>query len=194
MDDAELDASEFGVGEFPRVLDRLNWGAVLLPGAWAVLYNLWAWAGLLLAIQVALSYLPQIIQRYGPGGALGLLVFISVSLIAWVPTVVFGFQANHLLWKREAARRAGKVCVALLVVPESVGAYSKGQRTWVKVGLALLTIASLWQVLWIIVTVVLQASATWELAIRLAAALVPLALLWLFDRYRSRSRTQGAFA
>ena len=121
-----------GDGDFPPELDRVNWSAYFWGPFWALAYSVWPWFWGLNALTFAAYVLMGNLIRFGLGNSSTFFI-IAVTWMALSRGVeaVLGLNANRLLWERRsrASSRAR---------PITVEDFTRSQRTWGRIGLAIL--------------------------------------------------------
>jgi len=188
--DSPTEPAVYGMGEFPRELERLNWGTLFLPGFWSLFYGIWRWWVVTMAVWVGSFFLGLGLRfvagpNFGaPGWALAVVALVAVP---WVFRLWLAANANRALWLHEARRlgREGE--------PNTVEAVVARQRTWAWVG------GAIW--LWGFGFSVWQAfrgperafGGNWGTAAALALAVVAILTALLIDR-RQRAGSQAGSA
>lgn len=137
IDDAEPTADRgFGSGEMPPELDRFNWGALLLPSIWGIVYGVWPVVTLWLLGLSTPVILMAIVGVAGPTAVSSAAVGISVvsQIIGITISLYIGASATRMLWRREQLR------LEVLGVPArfSVEKYRARQKVWTRVGVVFL--------------------------------------------------------
>ncbi len=130
-------ALQFGRGEFPKELDRLNWGAMLMGVLWALAYGVWPW---LLALG-ALQIVGMVVFGFFNNSELansaiwGLVAHVVSQTVTWTALGLFALSANRLAWKRMGRLIASGRHQPSSLSP-SIEKFSKSQKTWLLIGLA----------------------------------------------------------
>jgi hypothetical protein len=133
---------DLGGGPFPPELDRLNWGAFLLPPLWALFHGIWRWFFGLLALNLAGRAVFSVYYASAFGRTFAGRVGATIAYLAAVEVVlvVFGMRANRLVWERE------KRMIAAGTRPRdkrgTVSSYLRSQSTWAKAGVVLLVLGA----------------------------------------------------
>lgn len=128
----------FGQGDFPEELNRLNWGAMFMGGIWALVHGVWRWliAFIVLRILAIFVFLPFSNGELANSATWGLISSVLSEIIYWVILGVFALNANRLAWQRTGRLMASGRHEPSALSP-SIESFSKAQRTWFLVGLAL---------------------------------------------------------
>ncbi len=132
--------SPFGGGEFPRELDRFNWGAFFVPAFWAVAYGTWPILFFWLFTLLLPIFLLMITGSFGQTTLEASIVGVTVisQFAEGVMRLWAGANANAMLWKRETLR--------LDVVEGSRPRFSlerfvARQRTWTIIGAVIMVLS-----------------------------------------------------
>jgi hypothetical protein len=135
---------DFGVGDFPRELDRFNWGAFLLPLPWGVGFGAWTVVLLWMLMATVPLLFATIVGSFGKEALAAnlLLVTLVAEVISGGIRLWIGANATKMLWAREQQRLR---LVEGAQPRFGVTRYLARQRTWtgVGIGLTVLMIASL---------------------------------------------------
>ncbi|MDO9100253.1 MAG: hypothetical protein Q7V53_05905 [Caldisericota bacterium] len=183
----EMEATtQFGVGEPPLELRRINWGAVFFGWLWALVYGFWPWAVLLAGLSMASTLFTNISAGSPVRMALGGEMTIAVvsSLISWGLAAVLGVKGNRLMWENQQQRLAGTPKVALGRPSANIDEYLASQRTWGIVG-ALMSVAGFMLGVGPALAHWDESSAGW--AAGSGIGVVVLLGLFIWDRARQRS-------
>lgn len=178
-----------GEGPLPRSLDRLNWGALLLPVWWALVHGVWGWFVVMTGWWILGRGLSIVAYRVlGTSLPLRVLAYSAISLIGWVVVVPLARRANALFWIREGNRMTRESDQSVPRSSATVEKYTKGQRTWAIVGLVAMAYgytAGGYLMLH-------RSGATLiDLSVDVAVNVAVLAVLYLWDRQRSLRLTQS---
>lgn len=127
----------FGAGEMPPELNQFNWGALLLPMLWSVVYGVWPIFMLWMLGFIAPYVLVSLIGLGGQDAVASAAVGITVvaQLVATIISLYIGMNATRLLWRKEQMR--------LQLVPNasprfSVAKFMARQRLWRTFGIGVL--------------------------------------------------------
>ncbi len=126
-------AFDFGVGDFPRSLDRFSWAAFLLPLPWAVGYGAWSVLTLWTLMALIPFVLVALVGSFGEEAVAANIMAINIvsevaggAIRLWI-----GANATRMLWTRERLR----VEMIESAQPRfSITKYVSRQRVWVWVG------------------------------------------------------------
>lgn len=127
-----------GEGEFPRQLNRVNFGAFLLAVLWAPFHRLWGWFAVFAVLEVLESAIALSAPRSFGGVFEQPAAMVAFRIVYWTVTVAFALRANRLVWAKEhqrATRARGEA------IPKRIplaSRYASNQRVWMIVGLILL--------------------------------------------------------
>lgn len=174
--------ARFGQGDFPAVLDRVNWGAILLGGLWAVINGVWPAALALITLRVlAFGFFLSFGQHLNDSAAMVLAVSLGAELLNWIVLGWFGMHANALAWRSENRRIAsGQWQPPGLTL--SVQRYLDNQRNWVGLGALLLLMGYAMGYQRLLQASPLRANgAVWAYLVAPVALLV----IWLLGRKRA---------
>lgn len=131
----------FGVGEFPRQLDRFAWGAFLLPFFWGIANNSWP---VLTAWVIGTTSPLLITSMFGINGEMppvSTLIAAEVlsEIVAGAARLWAGANAYRLLWRRDALLNE----IGRPPRRGFVGAFLAKQRTWTLVGGIAMTLVAI---------------------------------------------------
>lgn len=135
---AELAGLRLGEGEFPRGLDRVNFGAFLLAFLWAPFHRLWGWFGVFLVLEVFESAMGLSAPGFLHGVFEQPVVTVGFRVVYWTVTIAFALRANRLVWTEERTRAARAKGESLSKPPSLASRYASNQRLWTIAGLVLL--------------------------------------------------------
>ncbi len=166
----------FGEGDFPAHLNRINWPAVMLSEIFALLHGQIKWWFGFIALGIVASVV-QSLDFADISIRLAAVGFVSVGV-----RVLFGLQANRLLWERAGAQRRGETHLTV-GLPQSVEQFPAWQRSWNWMAAILLGGPLLCLVVTSLDRIVAPRA---EPTIVLAIALVPVLVGWAIDRRRAR--------
>ncbi|RJQ54087.1 MAG: hypothetical protein C4521_04340 [Actinobacteria bacterium] len=123
-----------GSGDFPSgQLERVNWGALLLPWLWALAHGAWVWFIVISAATAArvvlFRYLMTLPSWRSPSVVILLAVTEALSLAVGAALAV---SANRVVWERARTSSArGKPSSS------SVSRYLEAQLAWTRTGVVL---------------------------------------------------------
>lgn len=173
-----------GEGVLPARLDRLNVGAFLLAGLWALIYGTWPWFFVFLGVAVFNLSVSLFISRiFGLGlltSAVRQTVLQGVSLTL---AAVFSLRANRLAWEKENRRIYTQEVPR---APDLVVKFERDQRNWAVGGFIVLAYVTL-------LPFVLGARSARALVLQGLFAAVQLGVLgglYLWDRSRHPRQPQ----
>lgn len=173
--EAPIDAV-LGQGTLPAELDRLNWSAVLWSALWAAVYGIWPWFWGLIALRTAGGVFFVLFNRSAVADSPSIVipVVLAWGLANWSLNAVFGWKANHLLWRRRQAATG-------TVPTTTVATYLQTQRKWAFIGLAFLIFSY-------IPGSMRDGAITLSAGVGLGVALGSLACIWALERWQARGR------
>ncbi len=131
---------DFGVGDFPRALDRFSWAAFLLPLPWAIGYGAWSVLTLWTIMALIPFVLVALVGSFGEDAVALNIVAINIvsEVLAGGIRLWIGANANRMLWVREKFR-LGLIEGAR---PRfSIDKFVGRQRTWVWVGAIIMALS-----------------------------------------------------
>jgi hypothetical protein len=128
----------------PEEYDRPNWGAVLWPWLWPLVYGAWGWFWLFAALLVAGPSLSYGLRVYGvaPNAPVSITITVASGLIWWGSALRLGWIANRLVWQRNR-QRATPQGPREQRDPVAWDIYMREQRNWVIVWVGAFLIFSL---------------------------------------------------
>ena len=133
-----------GLVEIPPSLNRLNWGALMLPFLWALAHGLWSWVGVFVAVRVLNFGIGGLMRRFEVEATVpNVVVWVVMALAAWAIGLMFALRANRLHWQREAARVERQSQDSIPRWPQSVDSFSKSQGQWAALGVAVYVLSTL---------------------------------------------------
>lgn len=179
-----IDTGAMGDGPFPAELDRINWGAVLMPGLWSLCHGMWAWWLIEAVLWVAWMFGAWQLRVLGGGRSDSLPVLVGLliwGVLSWSVAVWFGAHGNERIWRREVSRRS------LGLSGHSISGFRGNQRVWAwGTGLwALLGVGSMASNLWMDTPKGYGGMIGMASFIGIEAA--ALGIAWMIDRRRSES-------
>ncbi|NTU72480.1 MAG: hypothetical protein HGB10_11770 [Coriobacteriia bacterium] len=124
-----------GTGEFPKSLDRINWGAYFLSFIWALAHNDVRWAAILAVANVTQFGLSFAVGLNNDLGAVGRIV-ASVTILLALMAVQYAFAigANKGQWTQAEHMPPH--------TRQPVGAWTANQKVWVLVGLGFYVVSN----------------------------------------------------
>lgn len=141
--DALPEEPRFGDGPLPLELDRFNLGAFLLAPFWTIANGLWRIVG----IGLGLFVLNLVCMWFGlvraPVGVPASRVYVAMigngvfALAFGVLSLYVGKRGNRRAWRAETASIATGLPVRVMTVDRFV----RKQSTWLRVGVALITLS-----------------------------------------------------
>lgn len=182
------DQPEFGTGEMPAELTRLNWSAAFWGWLWAGAYGVWRWFWLLAAVG-AVRGVSVALLFSGVVPGLWPWIGLTAEVVSWGAVIAFAFSANATLWRLEAtaARRPALVRPA----GQELERYVTAQRMG---GFAGLSVSALGYLLGLVALITREPAAV---NVALAVYVAPLAIpgvagIWDLVRERARRKAQGS--
>lgn len=123
----------FGVGDMPAALKRFNWGALLLPSIWGIVYGVWPVVSLWLLSLIAPYAIIALVAIGGQEAVLSAATGITVvsQIVGAAISLYIGANATAMLWRKEQIR------LELLpgAVPRfSIDQYLARQKKWIIAG------------------------------------------------------------
>jgi len=133
-----------GDGELPAELGRVNWGAALTTGLWAVGHALWWWVLTFLALSGLSFGAFTLLDRSSAGDTLWMryALAFAFSLLRGVLAVVLALRANSLYWDAQASRVMRQSDQSVPRPAPLVSDFVKAQRKWTIWGAVLLVLFS----------------------------------------------------
>ena len=135
---------QFGVGELPSAVDAFNWGAFIMLPLWSLVHGTWQlvlmWVGVLVTPLIASFALGLIVGalRLSWGGWAMVATALLGEAIVLAARLYAALNGGRLTWENDARRiAAGKRRPR-----SSVSKYLVGQRTWVKVAIAVAVVST----------------------------------------------------
>jgi hypothetical protein len=125
---------QFGVGDFPPELNRVNFGAVLMP-IWVVVYGLWEWFLGIIGVSVIVAlisiFIPRVEDNLVILWGFGLIQVVIYS--AW--QIFIGTRGNRMAWARTARVLAKPDAKTKMLVAHSLKSYKTNQTFWTGIGI-----------------------------------------------------------
>jgi hypothetical protein len=167
-----------GEGEFPDVLDGINWAAFFLSFLWAFGYGVLPWAWGILALRIAGSLALGLAQMAGP---FKIAASVGWALVLFTVDGYFALNANRLAWQRAGAQLQSGRARRVMTVDQFI----QNTRTWTTLGAVIFVGLRVWEV-WRTGRVL--PSAVPALLASAAVVIPVLVVLWAIDRNRASSR------
>jgi len=190
MDEVQApEQQRLGDGQMPGRLDRVNFGAFLLPLLWTLIYGIWPWFFALVGVFVVNAGLGFATQPL-VGDSVPLSVARSVVTIslAFGVAAVFSLRANRLVWEKERRRVAWQSDQSVPRLADPVSKFERTQRLWVIWGVVFFVWVSVWPLFSSVFRTPVSLATT---ALAAAAELVVLAGLYLHDRKLDQRTVQS---